>query len=801
MNFNPYNGSGDAQPSGGVIMDAAGDLFGTTDGSGITDGTVFELVKNGSGSYTLRNLINFNGADGSAPEGGLVADTAGDLFGTTDEGGAYGYGTVFEIAKTAGGYASTVTTLLSFNGPSDIGGTYSMAGLIIDAVGDLFGTTFEGGLFGDGTAFELKNNFNGSYSERILANFDGANGAYPEAGLIADSAGDLFGTTFSGGGTVFEITDSGYQVSAPAPPVVTLASSPAASNVATATLGTAAPANGTDALSVALTSDPDFATGSTLTLSNGTLIYTPGLITAGLVGTDTISYAVTDTVTGEVTTETQAVTLSNGPAPLVTLAASPSASNGTTATLGTAAPANGTDALSVALTSDADFAAGSTLTLSNGTLIYTPGLITAGLVGTDTISYAVTDTVTGGVTTETQAVTLSNGPAPLVTLAASPSASNVATATLGTAAPANGTDALSVALTSDADFATGSTITLSNGALIYTPGLVIADLAGTDTISYAVTDTVTGGVTTETQTVTLSNGPAPLVTLAASPSASNGTTATLGTAAPGYGTDPLTVALTSDADFTTGSTLVLTNGALVYTPGLITAKLAGPDTFTYTVTDTVTSAVTSETQTVTLSAGRAIVVSSGHTSSGITVLSGGSETVLSGGTAISTTVNSGGAASIYGSASSTIVNTGGVERVYAGGATVGTMLSGGTEIVSSGGSVTSTTVSSSGKEYVSSGGGASNTVVSSGGSTYVYGAAISTTVSTGGVQRAYAGGATTGTVVLGGGIEIVSSGGIASSTVVNSGGSSTSRPAAPPAARSSAAAAASLSTPPRSAPR
>ena len=525
VSFNPYNGSGDADPEGGVIMDAAGDLFGTTSGGGLTDGTVFELVNNGSGSYTLRNLINFNGADGNSPLGGLVADAAGDLFGTTWAGGAYGQGTVFEVTKTAGGYASMPTTLFNFTGPSTVYGAYPDAGLIIDAVGDLFGTTFEGGLFGDGTAFELKNNFNGSYAEGILANFGGANGAYPEAGLIADSAGDLFGTTASGGGTVFEITDSGYQVSAPAPPVVTLASSPAASNVATATLGTAVPANGTDALSVALMSDPDFATGSTLTLSNGTLIYTPGLITAGLVGTDTISYAVTDTVTGGVTTETQAVTLSNGPAPLVTLAASPSASNGTTATLGTAAPANGTDALSVALTSDADFATGSTLTLSNGTLIYTPGLITAGLVGTDTISYAVTDTVTGGVTTETQAVTLSNGPAPLVTLAASPSASNGTTATLGTAAPANGTDALTVALTFDADFATGSTITLSNGALIYTPGLVIADLAGTDTISYAVTDTVTGGVTTETQTVTLSNGPAPLVTLAASPSASNGTTA------------------------------------------------------------------------------------------------------------------------------------------------------------------------------------------------------------------------------------------------------------------------------------
>ena len=106
------------------------------------------------------------------------------------------------------------------------------------------------------------------------------------------------------------------------------------------------------------------------------------------------------------------------PPPIVTLAASPAAANGTTATLGTAKAGTGSDALSVALTSDADFATGSKLVLTNGSLVYTPGLITTAKAGTDTLKYSVIDTVNGAVTTETQTVTLTPPKAPAVTLAA-----------------------------------------------------------------------------------------------------------------------------------------------------------------------------------------------------------------------------------------------------------------------------------------------------------------------------------------------------------------------------------------------
>ncbi len=137
-------------------MDASGDLFGTTydggyllstyDGGADGDGTVFELVNNGSGSYTFTTLTNFNGTDGYGPQG-LIIDAAGDLFGMTQQGGLYGqggtvyeagYGTVFEVPHSGGSYASTPTTLVNFNLGA---GEYPVGGLIANAAGDLFGTS------------------------------------------------------------------------------------------------------------------------------------------------------------------------------------------------------------------------------------------------------------------------------------------------------------------------------------------------------------------------------------------------------------------------------------------------------------------------------------------------------------------------------------------------------------------------------------------------------------------------------------------------------------------------------------
>jgi uncharacterized repeat protein (TIGR03803 family) len=211
-----FNGADGSYSYGSLIVDDAGDLFGTTtEGGADNDGTVFEIAKTGSGyASTPTTLASFNGANGGTPQAGLIADAAGNLFGTTAGGGANNDGTVFEIAETGSGYASTPTVLATFNSTD---GAYPESVLIADAAGDLFGTTNGGGQVGVGvgTVFEIAKTSTGYASTpTTLVSFDYANGAYPFfAGLIADAAGDLFGTTVTGGlyydGTVFELVNNG----------------------------------------------------------------------------------------------------------------------------------------------------------------------------------------------------------------------------------------------------------------------------------------------------------------------------------------------------------------------------------------------------------------------------------------------------------------------------------------------------------------------------------------------------------------------------------------------------------------
>ena len=205
-----------AIPLGSLIADANGDLFGTTSSGGANDdGTVFEIAKTAGGyASTPITLVSFDDTNGAIPLGNLIADANGDLFGTTQAGGSAGDGTVFEIAKTATGYASTPTTLVSFN---DADGEFPEGSLIADSHGNLFGTTFSGGAKGDGTVFEIAKTAGGyAATPATLVSFNGADGQTPFASLIADANGDLFGTTDSGGangaGTVFEIfkTTAGY---------------------------------------------------------------------------------------------------------------------------------------------------------------------------------------------------------------------------------------------------------------------------------------------------------------------------------------------------------------------------------------------------------------------------------------------------------------------------------------------------------------------------------------------------------------------------------------------------------------
>ena len=217
-----FTGPDGAHPQGSLIADAAGDLFGTTFvGGALGYGTVFEIVKTEGGyADAPTTLVSFIGADGANPLANLIADAAGDLFGTTSNGGADNAGTVFEIAKTQGGYADAPTTLVSFSGAD---GAHPYGGLIADAAGDLFGTTNNGGIKDQGTVFEIAKT-QGGYADAptTLFFFKRAHGTHPQGSLIADAAGDLFGTTFEGGasryyGTVFEIKNSGFALPAAAP--------------------------------------------------------------------------------------------------------------------------------------------------------------------------------------------------------------------------------------------------------------------------------------------------------------------------------------------------------------------------------------------------------------------------------------------------------------------------------------------------------------------------------------------------------------------------------------------------------
>jgi uncharacterized repeat protein (TIGR03803 family) len=198
-----------------MVADAAGYLFGTTASGGASGaGTVFEIAKTGNSYGSLTTLTSFNSTNGADPTGGLITDASGNLFGTTLRGGPSDSGTVFEIAKTGNSYGSP-TTLATFN---RYNGERPRSGLVADAVGNLFGTTGSGAS-NYGTVFEIAKTGNTYESLNTLLLFNYTNGAYPAGGLVADAAGNLFGTTESGGssccGTVFEIAKTGNTYGSP----------------------------------------------------------------------------------------------------------------------------------------------------------------------------------------------------------------------------------------------------------------------------------------------------------------------------------------------------------------------------------------------------------------------------------------------------------------------------------------------------------------------------------------------------------------------------------------------------------
>ena len=188
-----------------VLFDAAGNIYGTTafGGKGKFIGTVFKLAPNSDGTWTKSTLHEFcalkDCVDGFAPANQLILDKAGNLYGATEEGGDFDWGTVFKLTPNSDG-KWTETVLYSFKGGAD--GAFPN-GVIFDAEGNLYGTTFEGGgSANQGTAFKLTANSDGTWTHSVLYNFcslSACRDGLAPISVTLDQAGNLYGATGAGG--------------------------------------------------------------------------------------------------------------------------------------------------------------------------------------------------------------------------------------------------------------------------------------------------------------------------------------------------------------------------------------------------------------------------------------------------------------------------------------------------------------------------------------------------------------------------------------------------------------------------
>jgi uncharacterized repeat protein (TIGR03803 family) len=212
-----FSGSDGSTPYDGVILDAKGNLYVATQRGGNLSGcngfgcgTIFEMVRTPSGNFRGKVLYTFTGGnDGANPWGGLLLDAAGNLYGTAQYGGTDGCGTLFKLSPSSAGWSFNLVHSFIFQSADGTGPESSLA---LDARGNIYGTTMQGGSFGvGGVLFELSPGAGGVWDETILITFGGGStqGEYPSAGVVFDSAGNAYGTTQWGGtgsGVVYELT-------------------------------------------------------------------------------------------------------------------------------------------------------------------------------------------------------------------------------------------------------------------------------------------------------------------------------------------------------------------------------------------------------------------------------------------------------------------------------------------------------------------------------------------------------------------------------------------------------------------
>jgi uncharacterized repeat protein (TIGR03803 family) len=202
--FGPFP---DAQsPEAGLVFDFAGNLYGTTFNGGTSDvGAVYELSPVQGGGWSAKVIYSFaGGADGGLPVATVVLDAKGHLYGTTESGGV-GNGVVFELSPPSPGSTKWPETVIhTFTGGSD--GVAPLGGVTFDGFGNLIGTTSVGGITNDGIIFELTPSGNG-WSETMIHTFAGTNDdSIPVGKLVMDSRGRIYGTSRGGVGTVYRLS-------------------------------------------------------------------------------------------------------------------------------------------------------------------------------------------------------------------------------------------------------------------------------------------------------------------------------------------------------------------------------------------------------------------------------------------------------------------------------------------------------------------------------------------------------------------------------------------------------------------
>ena len=208
-----FSGNDGWNPSSSVIFDSAGNLYGATSVGGVNGaGTIYKLTP-GSSGWSASVLYTFNGVGGDLPSGSLSLDAQGNLYGTTSQGGAASVGTAFQLSPSSGS-EWTFTGMHDFSNHGG-DGTYPHSGLVFDAIGNAYGTTLGGGASKQGIIFKLSPASGGGWNETLIHSFDGTDGSQPDAGVVMDKAGNLYGSTqfggtssncFTGCGVVFELS-------------------------------------------------------------------------------------------------------------------------------------------------------------------------------------------------------------------------------------------------------------------------------------------------------------------------------------------------------------------------------------------------------------------------------------------------------------------------------------------------------------------------------------------------------------------------------------------------------------------